>query len=111
QESALIVDVIEHQALRLVTLITCLDGRGVAVDTVVAGGGVVVNAPWFQDALRSALAVVSPASTLVVLSEPPVRGALHLAADLAVLSAGREPDGPVGPVLRHLFPALARAAQ
>lgn len=104
QESALILDVIEQQALGLATLISCLHGRGAPVDTVVAGGGVVVNAAWFQDALRRALSAVSPASTLVVLGEPPVVGALNLAADLAVLSGGQEPAGPVGPVLRHLFP-------
>ncbi len=107
QESALILDVIRHNALALATLVARLHGRGAAVDTVVAGGGVVVNAVWFQDALRQALTTVSPASTLVVLSEPPVVGALNLAADLAVLSAGKEPEAPVGPVLRQLFPAPA----
>lgn len=104
QESALISDVIEQQALGLASLIGHLHGRGAAVDVVVAGGGVVVNAAWFQDALQRALVAVSPVSKLVVLSEPPVVGALNLAADLAVLSAGRKPEGPVGPVLRHLFP-------
>ena len=110
QESTLILDVIERNALALATLVARLHGRGAAVDTVVAGGGVVVNAVWFQDALRQALTTVSPASTLVVLSDPPVVGALNLAADLAVLSAGQEPEGPVGPVLRQLFPAPASAA-
>ncbi len=109
QESALILKVIEQQALALATLIACVHGRGAAVDTVVAGGGVIVNAEWFQDPLRRALAAVSPGSTLVILSEPPVAGALNLAADLAVLSAGREPEGPVGPVLRHLFPGPVTA--
>jgi N-acetylglucosamine kinase-like BadF-type ATPase len=107
QESVLILDVIEQQALALASLIRSVHGRGAAVDTVVAAGGVVVNAPWFQDALRRALTAVSPASNLIVLTEPPVTGALTLAADLAELSAGREPDGPVGPVLRHLFQAPA----
>lgn len=107
QDSALILDVIEQQALALATLVGNVHGRGAVVDTVVAAGGVVVNAPWFQGALRQALAVVSPASTLVILSEPPVVGALTLAADLAQLSAGLEPDGPVGPVLRHRFPGFA----
>jgi glucosamine kinase len=104
QESSLILAVIEQQALGLASLVSHLHSRGAPVDTVVAGGGVVVNAEWFQQALRAALAVVSPASTLVVLERPPVVGALNLAADLAALTAGREPDGPVGPVLRHLFP-------
>lgn len=107
QESALILDVIEQQARALAVLISRVHGRGAAVDTVVAAGGVIVNAEWFQDALRHSLAEVSPASTLVILTEPPVVGALNLAADLAALSAGRAPEGPVGPVLRHLFPAPA----
>ena len=104
QDSTLILDVIEQQALALATLISDVRGRGAAVDTVVAAGGVVVNATWFQNALRNALADVSPTSTLVVLTEPPVVGALTLAADLAALTAGREPAGEIGPVLRHRFP-------
>jgi len=110
QGSALIGGVIEQQARGLATLISCVHDRGAATDTVVAGGGVVVNAGWFEAALRRALADVSPASTLVVVSEPPVGGALNLAADLALLSAGREPEGPIGPVLRQLFPGTGIAA-
>jgi N-acetylglucosamine kinase-like BadF-type ATPase len=105
QRSSLIGSVIEQQALGLATLIARVRDRGAAVDTVVAAGGVVVNADWFEDALRGALARVSPGSELVVLREPPVVGALNLAADLAELTAGRAPDGPIGPVLRNLFPA------
>jgi len=105
--SALILKVIEQQALALATLVVDVRIRGAAVDTVVAAGGVVVNAPWFQDALRRALAVRCPASTLIVLGEPPVVGALNLAEDLALLSAGLEPKGSIGPVLGHEFPALA----
>jgi len=107
RESPLILGVIEQQALGLATLIANVQGRGAPVDTVVAAGGVVVNAEWFQDALRRALALTSPTSTLVILSDPPVVGALALASDLAVLRAGDEPEGPVGPVLRHLFPGPA----
>jgi glucosamine kinase len=110
QDSALIGGVIEQQALGLATLVDCVDGRGASTDTVVAAGGVVVNAIWFEDALRRALAEVSPGSELVVLREPPVVGALNLAADLAVLTAGGEPGGPIGPVLRHLFPTPGSAA-
>ena len=105
QDSVLIGGVIGQQALGLATLIACVRDRGAAVDTVVAAGGVVVNAGWFEDALRRALTHISPGSELVVLREPPVVGALNLAADLAVLTAGGEPEGPIGPVLRHLFPA------
>jgi hypothetical protein len=105
QQSSLIAGVIGQQAVGLATLIACVRDRGAAVDTVVAAGGVVVNAGWFEDALRRALADVSPGSDLIVLREPPVTGALNLAADLAQLTAGREPAGPIGPVLRHLFPA------
>ncbi len=107
QDSELILEVIEQQALALAALIGNVHGRGAAVDTVVGAGGVIVNAAWFQDALRRALAVVSPGSALVILTDPPVVGALALAADLAELSAGVEPTGPIGPVLRHRFPALA----
>ena len=107
QDSTLILDVIEHQALALATLISDVRGRGAAVDTVVAAGGVVVNATWFQNALRHALADVSPTSTLVVLAEPPVTGALTLAEDLEALSSGREPEGQIGPVLRHRFPEFS----
>jgi glucosamine kinase len=110
QDSALIVGVIEQQARGLATLVSCVRDRGAATDTVVAGGGVVVNAGWFEDALRRALADTSPASSLVVLGDPPVIGALNLAADLALLSDGREPEGPIGPVLRHLFPGTEPAA-
>jgi glucosamine kinase len=107
RDSTLILDVIEHQALALATLVSDVRGRGAAVDTVVAAGGVVVNATWFQNALRHALADVSPISTLVVLTEPPVVGALTLAVDLAALGAGREPEGQIGPVLRHRFPEFS----
>jgi N-acetylglucosamine kinase-like BadF-type ATPase len=110
QGSALIHEVIEQQALGLANLIGCLRGRGAAVETVVAGGGVVVNAGWFEEALRRALEVVNPESTLIVLADPPVVGALNLAADLAILSAGGEPDDAIGPVLRHLYPVAGASA-
>ena len=109
QGSVLIVEVIEQQALALANLIDYLRGRGAAVDTVVAGGGVIVNAAWFQDALTRAFAEVVPESTLVVLDRPPVQGALALANDLAVLTAGLTPDHIVGPVLRARFQRLATA--
>lgn len=108
--SELIVEVIEQQAAALASLIASVRGRGAAVDTVVAAGGVVVNADWFEHALRRALAAVSPESALIVRREPPVRGALNLAADLAILSQGGEPDGQIGPVLTHLFSARIPAA-
>ncbi len=47
---------------------------------------------------------------LVVLTEPPVVGALTLAEDLVALSAGREPEGQIGPVLRRRFPEFSSVA-
>jgi glucosamine kinase len=107
--SALIGPVIVEQARALAALIGFLRGRGADTSTVVAGGGLIVHAPWLQDALRAALAADSPASELVVLAEPPVVGALRLAGDLAALNAGRAPDGPVGPVLGARFAASSPA--
>ncbi|MDQ1556891.1 MAG: hypothetical protein QOI02_1893 [Actinomycetota bacterium] len=80
--SSLAISVIAEAADHLVRLVTQLVRRGAAGTHVVAAGGVIVNQPRLQDALRSRLAVRHPQLTLTLLDRPPVEGALALARAL-----------------------------
>ncbi len=64
-------------------LVALLGRRGCDTSTVVAGGGMIANAVWLQDALRASLARQCPDSELVILTSAPVEGAFTLAAALA----------------------------
>jgi glucosamine kinase len=109
--SPLVHQVIEASAEALVGLVVLAGSRGCDTATVVAGGGLVANAPWLQQALRHALARACPRSEFVVLTSPPVDGALALATELARVrcgapASGAPADGTSTRGAHH--PALAR---
>jgi glucosamine kinase len=91
--SPLVHQVIEASAEALVGLVALAGSRGCDTATVVAGGGLVANAPWLQQALRRALARTCPRSEFVVLASPPVDGALALATELAQVRCGAPAGG------------------
>jgi N-acetylglucosamine kinase-like BadF-type ATPase len=95
-------EVVEQSGEVMAGLVALLGRRGCDTSTVVAGGGMIANASWLQDALRASLARECPASELVILTSPPVEGAVTLAAALA--GALAEPPA----TLRDLHPALRR---
>ncbi len=80
--------VIESAAQRLADNVRTLVMRGAVADAVVAGGGVIVNQPALQDALRQALVDVGIDLPLVVLDRAPVSGAVVLAEELAGSTPG-----------------------
>ncbi|MCU1578035.1 MAG: hypothetical protein JWP19_239 [Rhodoglobus sp.] len=80
--SALAASVIAAAADNLVTLVSQLRARGAVGDTVVAAGSVIVNQPRLFAALGRGLAVRHPELELVLLTDPPVLGALALARRL-----------------------------
>jgi N-acetylglucosamine kinase-like BadF-type ATPase len=71
--------VIADAGAALAGLVAQLDRRGVVTATVVTGGGVVVAQPLLYDAFAAALSERLPGSTLHLLTEPPVSGAVALA--------------------------------
>ncbi len=75
--------IVEYSGDVLAGLVALLGRRGCDTSTVVAGGGMIANAAWLQDALRAALARRCPGSELVILTSAPVEGAVTLAAALA----------------------------
>lgn len=97
-------EVVEYSGEVLAGLVALLGRRGCDISTVVAGGGMIANARWLQDALRGSLARQCPASELVILSTPPVEGAVTLASALAEALA----DPPRPAAQRELHPALRR---
>jgi glucosamine kinase len=97
--SQLAPEVVEESAQALVDLVLLLAARGADAGVVVAAGGVIANAEWMQAALRRRLAGSCPDSTLILLSLPPVAGALNLARALLALTRGDVPEGPLHPVL------------
>jgi len=75
--------VIADAGAALAALVVQLDRRGVATETVVTGGGVIVAQPLLHDAFAAALRTRLPASTLHLLTDAPVVGAVALARALA----------------------------
>lgn len=75
--------VIDDAAAHLADGVAAVVRRGALGTVVAAAGGVIVNQPRLQDAVRSALATAAPTMRLVVLSGPPVEGALALARSRA----------------------------
>lgn len=80
--SPLAAKVIQDGGRALGALVEVLIGRGADASRVVAGGGVIVEQPRLMDAFRASMADVSPTSEVILLREPPVKGALALAAQL-----------------------------
>jgi glucosamine kinase len=82
-EGSGIADVLIREAgAQLAQLVFRLLGRGIAADTVVAGGAVIQQQPRLREAVRFALAGHEPTIVLQTLDRPPVIGALALARDL-----------------------------
>lgn len=80
--SAVAAEVVEQAGESLAVLVDQLVARGAVGDTVVAAGGVIVGAPRLYEALRARLATRQPHLRLVLLTEPPVVGAVTLARRL-----------------------------
>jgi glucosamine kinase len=95
-------EVVEYSGEVMAGLVALLGRRGCDTSTVVAGGGMIANADWLQNALRTSLASQCPGSELVILTSPPVEGAFTLAAALAEALA----QPPASPA--DLHPALRR---
>lgn len=66
----------------LAALVDVLVRRGADARRVVAGGGVIAEQPLLMEAFKTAMARVSPASDVLLLTEPPVQGAVALAERL-----------------------------
>jgi len=82
--------VIEAHAEAMAGMVELLARRGGDVDTVVAGGGVLVNQPKLFEAFAKAVRrrLARPVS-IVLLNEPPVVGAVNLAHELAASAVHR----------------------
>lgn len=81
--SPLAARVIKEGGEGLAALVQLLIERGANASLVVAGGGVIAEQPMLMEAFVEAMASVSPDSRVVLLREPPVIGAVALAARLA----------------------------
>ncbi len=79
--------VIKEGGEGLAALVQLLIERGASASLVVAGGGVIAEQPMLMEAFVKAMASVSPESHVVLLREPPVIGAVALAARLVANSA------------------------
>jgi N-acetylglucosamine kinase-like BadF-type ATPase len=86
--SPLAVRVIREGAQGLAAHVQLLIERGVNASLVVAGGGVIAEQPMLFEAFVDAVAAVSPTSRVVLLRDPPVIGAVALAARLLANRAG-----------------------
>lgn len=95
-------EIVEYSGEVMAGLVALLGRRGCDTSTVVAGGGMIANATWLQDALRASLSRQCPDSELVILTSPPVEGALTLATALSHALA----QPPVSTA--DLHPALRR---
>jgi N-acetylglucosamine kinase-like BadF-type ATPase len=80
--SALAAGIVDGAGEHLAVLVDQLVARGAVGDTVVAAGGVLVGAPRLYEALQARLATRQPHLRLVLLTEPPVVGAVALARRL-----------------------------
>jgi N-acetylglucosamine kinase-like BadF-type ATPase len=74
--------VIKEGGEGLAALVQLLIERGANASLVVAGGGVIAEQPMLMNAFVGAMASMSPTSRVVLLREPPVIGAVALAARL-----------------------------
>lgn len=86
--SPLAVRVIREGAEGLAAHVQLLIERGANASLVVAGGGVIAEQPMLFEAFVDAVAAVSPTSRVVLLRDPPVIGAVALAARLLANRAG-----------------------
>lgn len=78
--SPVALDTLRAAAATIADGVAALVRRGATGSLIVAAGGVIVNQPLLQDLLRSELVRVAPGLRLQVLTDPPVEGALALAA-------------------------------
>lgn len=92
--SELAAQVIHDAARALVVLVERLVARGAHSRDVVVSGGVMVGQPTLQDLFRRELGRRLPAHRLSILTEPPVGGAVALAARLLETAAEAGEHGP-----------------
>jgi N-acetylglucosamine kinase-like BadF-type ATPase len=78
--SPLAAEVIDDGGAALAELVATVRRRGALGRQVVAGGGVIVHQPRLAAALATALDARQPGVSLQVLADPPVLGAVALAA-------------------------------
>ncbi|QHF24374.1 hypothetical protein GTU73_10390 [Rathayibacter sp. VKM Ac-2804] len=81
--SALAARIVEDAAQALAAGVASLVRRGAMGSLVVAGGGVIVNQPSYEQRIRERLAEEAPQLEFVVVRRPPVVGALAHARALA----------------------------
>jgi N-acetylglucosamine kinase-like BadF-type ATPase len=79
--------IVTSRARVLAQQIARLRERGAAATTVVAAGGVLVNQPRYEEAVRRHLEAEAPEMRFVVVRTPPAVGALALAGELATAAA------------------------
>jgi N-acetylglucosamine kinase-like BadF-type ATPase len=75
--------IIEDSAQTLASGVASLRQRGAVGTTLVAGGGVIVNQPAYEQRIRERLAALEPDVDFVVVRRPPVVGAVAHARVLA----------------------------
>jgi len=80
QGSPLARHVIHNGAAALAELVGVLVARGADARAVVAGGAVFARQRILFEKFKQAVADISPRSEVVLLTEPPVRGAVEIAA-------------------------------
>lgn len=88
--SALAASVIEAAGANLVSLVDQLVRRGAVGSTVVAAGSVIVGQPRLYDSLVRGVAATHPQLDVVLLTDPPVVGALALARNLYETTTTKE---------------------
>ncbi|SKB00523.1 BadF-type ATPase [Agreia bicolorata] len=86
-------DIIDRAASELADGVTHAVRRGAVGRTVVAGGGVIVNQPGYEAAIRGHLERVLPGVELLVVRTPPVQGAVQWARELRAALAERSVVG------------------
>jgi glucosamine kinase len=83
QGSALALQVVDRAAAELAVSVHDAVAKGALGTTVIAAGGVVTNQVLMLERISHHIGVVEPNLDLIVLREPPVRGALALAHQLS----------------------------
>jgi N-acetylglucosamine kinase-like BadF-type ATPase len=81
-------DIIDRAASDLASGVAHAINRGAVGRTVVAGGGVIVNQPGYEAAIRGHLERILPGVELLVIRTPPVQGAVQWATELRSAAVG-----------------------
>lgn len=87
--SPVAAEVLDRAASSLAELVSSVGRLGAPVDDVVLGGGVVRGQPAFAGRVAELVRAAHPDSTVTLLREPPVEGAVALARSLHVPAPDR----------------------